>query len=217
MKRIVALALTVLLPLSSIFYAGCAQSADGRKTQAQGTAIGAVGGAILGGLLGAATGNRSNIARFAAVGAAAGGAAGFAYGTAVAKRKAQYARAEAWLDSEIALARQANGRAYAYNRSLRSRIASLEARARAARAAGNRSQLNAIKGEIAQVQKDAANVQVQEDQSLNEQKEVLNDAQARSAANYGAYQREANSFSQARSERGQLLGRLASLDNSIDR
>lgn len=217
MKPLFSLSVSLLLILATVFNAGCANTADGRKTQAQGTGLGMLGGAALGALAGLATGNRSNVATFAAAGAVVGGAAGFAYGTAVAKRKARYARAEQWLDQEIVLARKANSRAYAYNSTLKSRIAALQARAAAAQRARNKSQARAVKAEIAQLQKAAAGQAQTEAQTEKDVKEVTGDAKARSASNYSAYQKEANAFRSAKSERGQLLGRLASLDNSLDR
>lgn len=217
MKRFATLSVSVLLVTAMFFQSGCASTADGRTTQAQGTAIGAIGGALLGAALGAATGNTRNIAAFAAGGAVAGGTAGFIYGTAVAKRKAKYARAELWLDQEIALARQANGRAYAYNASLKKRIATLDARIRVARSSGDKGALRTAKAEIRQIQNQAGEQSKSEAQAASDVKEVLADPQAKSAANYSSYRSEANSFNQARAERGQLLGRLASLDNSLDR
>jgi len=214
MKPHSSLAVSLLLVVATLFNTGCAETRDGRKTQAQGTAIGAAGGAILGALVGVASGNRRNVGGYAAAGAVAGGAAGFAYGTVVAKRKARYARAEQWLDQEIALARRANNRAYAYNSSLKSRLANLQARAKAARTAGNRA---AVKSEIAQLQRGAAQQARSEAQTETDVKAVLGDSQARSANNYGSYQKEANAFHKAKSERGELLDRLASLDNSLDR
>lgn len=217
MKSLTSLGVSLLLIVATLLNSGCAATKDGRKTQAQGAAIGAVGGAILGGLIGVATGSTENAVRFAAIGAVAGGAGGFAYGTAVAKRKARYARAEQWLNVEIALARQARGRAIAYNGSLKRRIAALEARGGAARTARNKAGMRAVKAEIAQIQKEAS-VQSRNDETTGtEVKQVLGDAKARGAANYSAYQSEARSFDQAQAERGQLSGRLASLNNSLDR
>lgn len=214
MKSLCSLTVTLLLIVATLFNTGCAETRDGRKTQAQGTAIGAAGGAILGALVGVASGNRRNIGGYAAAGAVAGGAAGFVYGTAVAKRKARYARAEQWLNQEIVLARRANNRAYAYNSSLKSRLANLQSRAKAARTASNRA---AVKSEIAQLQRGAAQQARTEAQTETDVKAVLGDSQARSADNYDSYQKEANAFHKAKSERGELLDRLASLDNSLDR
>jgi len=217
MKSLSSLAVSLFLIVVTVSNTGCANTRDGRKTQAQGTAIGVAGGALLGALVGAASGNTRNIAAFAAGGAVVGGAAGFAYGTAVAKRKARYARAEQWLDQEITLAHRANSRAYAYNSSLKSRLANLQRRATAARTARNKSGARAVQSEIAQLQKAAVQQARTETQTESDVKEVLGDAKARSANNYASYQREANAFHQAKAERGELLGRLASLDNSLDR
>lgn len=217
MKPLSSLAVSLLLIVATVCNSGCANTRDGRKTQAQGAGIGAVGGALLGALVGAASGDRRNIGAYAAAGAVAGGTAGFIYGTAVAKRKARYARAEQWLDQEIVIARRANHRAYAYNASLKSRLASLQRRAAAARTARNKSGARAVQGEIAQLQKAAAQQARTETQTESDVKAVLGDKEARAADNYSSYQREANAFHKARAERGELLGRLASLDNSLDR
>lgn len=217
MKQFASAAVSLLLVAATIFNAGCASTADGRTTQAQGTAIGAVGGAVLGGLIGAATGNRDNIARYAAAGAVAGGVAGFVYGTGVAKRKARYQRAEQWLDQEIAMARNANRRAYAYNSSLRKRIAALESRAATARRSGDKSAIRAVKGDLAKVRQEASQQTQQDKVAVSEVKQVLADSEARSASNYGAYKDEAAAFQRTSSDRGQLMDRLASLDNSLDR
>lgn len=217
MKPLRSLAVSLLLIVATICNSGCANTADGRKTQGQGAGIGAVGGAVIGALIGVASGDRRNIGTYAAAGAVAGGVAGFAYGTMVAKRKARYARAEQWLDQEIALAHRANTRAYAYNSSLKSRIASLQARANSARTARNKSGARAVKSEIAQLQKAASQQARSETQTESDVKAVLGDKEARSADNYSSYQREANAFHKAKAERGELLGRLASLDNSLDR
>jgi hypothetical protein len=123
---------------------GCASTPDGRKTQAQGTAIGAVLGAAVGGAIGYAAGGRSGLARGAAIGGGAGAVAGFAYGTHVAKRKSEYASREAWLDACIASAHRVNSNAYAYSRTLEGRIARLESRTRAARASGIKSEARAM-------------------------------------------------------------------------
>ncbi len=214
MNKVVSAAVSALLCLSIVFTPGCANTRDGRATQAGGTAIGAVAGAVLGGLLGAATGNRNNIGRYAAIGAGAGAVAGFAYGTRVANRKAKYAKAELWLNEEIALAKQSHSRAYAYNTTLKNRIATLEARSRAARTASAR---RSIQKEAAIIRNQVATQNRAESQTIDDQKAVSSYQDARTANNYGTYQREVNSFNQARAERGRMLERLASLDQSVDR
>lgn len=214
MNKVVSPVASGLLCLSFVFTPGCANTRDGRNTQAQGTAIGAIAGALLGAALGAATGNRNAIGQYAAVGAGAGAVAGFAYGTRVAARKAKYRSAEQWLNAEIALAKQSNSRAYAYNASLKNRIAALEARSRAASTAAAR---RSIKKEAAIIRNQIATQNRAESTSIEDQKAVTGYQDARSANNYGAYQREVNSFNQARAERGRLGDRLASLDQSVDR
>lgn len=194
--------------------AGCATTPDGRKTQAQGTAIGAVLGAVVGGAVGAATGGRGGLARGALIGAAAGGVAGFAYGTHVAKRKAEYASREAWLDACIASAHRVNSNAYAYSRSLESRIARLESRTRAARAAHNKSEARAIKSEIASIKVEAKQKTVVVAKELNDQQQAV--SEGRGARNYGGLKSEVNSLQETKGTLGRQVNRLAGLENQLD-
>ena len=204
-----------LLALISFGVSGCAETADGRKTQTQGTAGGAVLGAAGGALLGYIIGGPSGAAQGAAAGAVVGGAQGFAYGSAVAARKAQYASAEKWIDQEIALARQTNARAIAYNQSLQSRLANLESRANAARLANDRSALRKLKSEVGAIQNEAANQGKSETQYEKDQSEVLGNAEAKASPNYAQYRQASQAWSGAKSERATLVNRTASLRNSI--
>jgi hypothetical protein len=197
------------LPAVCLFPAGCANTLDGRKTQAQGTGIGAIAGGALGYALGGSRG--------AAMGALIGGGLGMAYGTSVANRKAKYARAEQWLDQEILIARQANSKAYAYNRSLKTRLASIEQKVSTAKAVRDKAALHSLKSEISRIHEESRRFEHQQEQASADLKLVAGDPQARAAQNYNALQKEADAFNEATAERGRLLGRLASLQNSIDR
>jgi len=197
LNSFVSLSLLVALPSSSLLLTGCANTADGRTTQAQGAGIGALGGAALGYLV--------------------GGAAGFAYGSNVAKRKAKYAKTEQWLDEEILIARQANNSAYAYNRALKGRIAALEKRIQVARAAKNRQMLASLKSEISKISEETQRFDTNQKHTAMEFKEVMRDAGAHSATNFRSFENEAAAFDDATAERGRLSGRLASLRDSIDR
>ncbi len=200
---------------AAFFFSGCAGTADGRKTQAQGTAIGAIGGALLGAAIGAATGNRDAALRGAAIGGAAGAAGGFVYGSMVAKRKAKYVAAEDWLDAEISIAEKANRSAHAYNASLKRRVASLDSRIRVAKAQGNQGELRKLKSEVGQIRVEVQNQNKSEVQFEKDQSEVLSDSKAKGASNYGEYRSLSQSFRQAKAERGSEVGRLASLEQSI--
>ena len=202
-----------LLTLVSFGISGCAQTADGRKAQAQGTGIGAILGAGLGAGIAALSGQ--DVGRGAAIGAGAGAAAGFAYGSHVAARKAKYASAEQWLDQEISLATQANRRAIAYNQSLKRRLASVESRVAAAKAANDQRALRSLKSEVGAIQVEASNQAKSEAQYEKDQSEVLGDAKARSASNYGQYRQTSQAWNNAKSERSTLVGRTANLRNSI--
>jgi hypothetical protein len=193
---------------------GCATTPDGRKTQAQGTAIGAVLGAVVGGAVGYAAGGSRGLGRGAAIGAAAGGVAGFAYGTHVAKRKAEYASREAWLDACIASAHRVNSNAYAYSRSLESRIARLESRSRAARASHNKSEARAIRSEVASLKSEAKQKEVVVQKELSDQQQAVSDG--RGARNYGGLKTEVNSLQETKGTLGRQVNRLAGLENQLD-
>jgi hypothetical protein len=207
-----------LITILALIFSGCAETKDGQTAQKQGTALGAVGGALIGGLIGYATGGGvEGLVVGAASGAVAGGVAGFAYGTEVAKRKAKYAKKEDWLNNEIVAARQTNTRAYAYNKTLRQRLAVLDRKCADARASHNRTALKDLKGQVAAL----SNEVKAENQNLtvasNDQKEILADKTAQTSANFAAYRQESDSYDRAKAERGQLVNRLASLQNSLDR
>jgi outer membrane murein-binding lipoprotein Lpp len=80
---------------------------DQTRTKVEGTVL----GALVGGLIGAAAGDTKG----ALIGAAVGAGVGFIAGNEVAKRKAQYAREEDFLNAEIAQAEQMNREAAGYN------------------------------------------------------------------------------------------------------
>ena len=101
-KRIVALALVVLL------LSGCAT--QGAQARAEGTAAGAGIGAVIG----------------AAIGAALGGAGGYVYADRIAKRHAALAGKEQDLDAQVAFARGINEDTEQYNRRLQKEVADLE-------------------------------------------------------------------------------------------
>ena len=75
----------------------------------------------------------------------------------------------------------------------------------------------ALKGQITIVSQEAAQENKQETQANNDQRAILGDQSARKSANFAAYQRESEKFNSAKAERGQLVNRLAGLENSIDR
>ena len=205
---------SVSASLVLVMGSGCATTADGRKTQAQGTVIGAALGAVVGGAVGYAAGGRSGLGRGAAIGAAAGGVAGFAYGTHVAKRKAEYASREAWLDACIASAHRVNSNAYAYSRSLEGRIARLESRARAARVSKNKAEARAIKSEIASIRTEAKQKTVVVDKELGDQQQAI--SEGRGARNYTELKSEVGTLQETKGTLGKQVNRLAGLENQLD-
>jgi uncharacterized protein YcfJ len=106
---------------------GCANIKDDRRrSQAEGTLVGAGIGAVLGGVLGYAIGGQRGAVAGAAIGAGAGALAGLAVGTHVANQKAKYAKEEDWLDACIASAEKVNEETRQYNLQLAADITTLE-------------------------------------------------------------------------------------------
>jgi len=117
--------LIILVAAVTLLVAGCGSnpaqegtSSDQTRTRVEGTAA----GAVIGGLLGYALGGRKGMA----IGAVVGGGTGLIIGNEVAKRKAQYASEEDFLNAEIASAQQFNRSTAQYNNQLRGQIAELQ-------------------------------------------------------------------------------------------
>jgi len=109
------------------FVIGCAGMNDSTRTRAEGTGVGAATGALLGGVLGQVIGHdqRSTLIG-AAIGAAVGGGAGYLAGDYVAKRKAQYASEEDWLDNKITDVAEYNSELEEFNEKTANRNEQLE-------------------------------------------------------------------------------------------
>ena len=208
----VAISAVVLLAM----FAGCAETQEGRTTQAQGAGLGALMGAALGAGLGAAAGGGRGAAIGAATGAAIGGAAGFAYGTHVANQKAKYARAEDWLDACIASARGYKRHAYAVNQKISSRLAALQQRSKAAVASHDKAAVTQIRTEIASLKQEANAESKNVDNEVAAQQNALQDSSARSSSKYGELKESVGSLKETRAELGQTQSRLAALENQTN-
>lgn len=196
--------------------AGCAETQEGRTTQAQGTGIGALLGAALGAGIGAAAGGGRGAATGAIAGALIGGSAGFAYGTHVANQKAKYARAEDWLNACIASARGYRRHAYAVNQKLSTRIAALEKRSKAAVASRDKAAVTQIRNEITSLKQEARTETKNVDNEVAAQQNALQDSSARSSSKYGELKQSVGSLKETRAELGQSVSRLAALDNQTN-
>ncbi len=118
MNEIKTLALVSAL---TVALGGCATNEpmdDQTRTKVEGSAI----GALVGAAIGAAIDGRQG----ALVGAAIGGGAGFLIGNEIAKRKAQYASEEDFLDGEIQYVAEYNRNAADYNAKLAAEVKRLE-------------------------------------------------------------------------------------------
>jgi gas vesicle protein len=196
--------------------AGCAETQEGRTTQAQGTGIGALLGAALGAGIGAAAGGGRGAATGAVAGALIGGTAGFAYGTHVANQKAKYARAEDWLNACIASARGYRRHAYAVNQKISSRMAALEKRSKAAVASRDKAAVTQIHNEIASLQQQAKAEAKNVDNEVAAQQNALQDSSARNSSKYGELKESVGSLKETRAELGQTTSRLAALENQTN-
>ena len=196
--------------------AGCAETEEGRTTQAQGTGIGALLGAAVGAGIGAAAGGGRGAATGAIAGALIGGTAGFAYGTHVANQKAKYARAEDWLNACIASARGYRRHAYAVNQKISSRLAALEKRSKAAVASRDKAAVTQIRTEIAGLKQQASAESKTLDTEVAAQNNALQDSSARSSSKYGELKESVGSLKETRAELGQTTSRLAALENQTN-
>ena len=198
------------------FLAGCAETQEGRTTQAQGAGLGALLGAAVGAGIGAAAGGGEGAAIGAATGALVGGTAGFAYGTHVANQKAKYARAEDWLDACIVSARGYRRHAYAVNQKASSRLAALEKRSKAAVASRDKAAVTQIRTEIASLKREVNAESKTVDTEVAAQQNALQDSSARSSGKYGELKESVGSLKETRAELGQTVSRLAALENQTN-
>ena len=116
----------VVFMAAVLLVSGCATS-DQTRTKAEGAGI----GAALGGLAGYLIGDEKG----ALIGAAAGAGVGFLAGREIAKRKAEYASREDFLDAEITRTAEYNQTIRAYNQKNEVELAALENEAEALREA----------------------------------------------------------------------------------
>lgn len=108
----------ILLVFMAVILSGCITGSDQRRTKAEGTAVGAAAGGLAGYLIGDGRG--------ALIGAAAGAGLGYLVGREVAKRKAEYATQEEFLEAEAARTAEYNETMREYNDRSRQELAALE-------------------------------------------------------------------------------------------
>jgi predicted lipid-binding transport protein (Tim44 family) len=180
---------------------------DQTRTRAEGTLAGGAIGALAGGIIGHQSGRGFE---GALLGAGIGSLAGLAVGDHVARKKARYASQEAWLDACIAQAERVNANARAYNRSLSSKISSLESRYASAKASGNKAEMRSIKQAVVSLQQESREQAKVVDSEIKEQSSVVSQT-----GDSGLSSR----VTQLRSTRSSLSSnqdRLADLGNQID-
>ena len=116
----------ITLSIAATLISACATMPDDQRTRAEGTAAGAVIGGLLGGLI---DGRRG-----AAIGALIGAGAGYVVGDEVARRKAEYASTEDYLDGEADRVAEFNATTRQYNERLAGQIEMLDREAEYLRA-----------------------------------------------------------------------------------
>ena len=195
---------------------GCATTADGRKTQAQGAGFGAlIVGGLAGGITALAGGSRDEIIRNTAIGVGVGGLAGFAYGSEIAKRKRAYADTEDWMRSEIARAQAANDNIIAYNRQLEAKVTRLEQRAQLAKQSGDVKELRSIKQEVVALSEEANQKESSFQQQVKMTEEISRDKDAQATGQAGSLSDLADSMKSNTYKVSTNSRRLASLNNQI--
>jgi hypothetical protein len=122
--RCIAVAAMILVLIS-----GCVATSDQQRTKGEGAVLGAVVGGLVGYLAGDTKG--------AVIGAAAGAGVGYLVGNEIAKRKANYATQEDFLNAEIDRTAEFNETTRAYNERNRIEVARLEQESASLRAAYN--------------------------------------------------------------------------------
>lgn len=148
-----------------------------KNDQTRTRAEGAGAGALLGAGLGAIIGNQSGRAwEGAMIGGAAGALGGLAVGDHVARKKAAYKNQEAWLNACIDQAEKTNSRARSYNTSLSNKISSLEQKIKAAKASGNRGELQNLKRSALALQNETKQEIKTVNNEISEQNRVLGQA-----------------------------------------
>lgn len=192
----------------AIFTNSCAQTADGRLAQGQGTAI----GAIAGGLLGYAIGGEQG----AVAGAALGGAGGFAYGTHIANKKAKYSSTELWLDDCIKDAETKRSAAAAYNQKLDGRLAALQREIRAARAANDKAKLNTLKQQINTEKNDAIKQRDIYKKEAEMQRGAIKEAGSESPSKVKLLQNSTKGIESQAAGISNKVDRYAALESQID-
>lgn len=189
-----------ILVLLCLVAGGCASTSDQTKTKAGGTAL----GAVLGGVLGYAIGGKEG----AAIGAVVGGGAGFLAGNVVAKRKAQYADREDFLDAEIVRVAEFNETTRTYNVKLREdiQVLTLESEQVRANYAEKREQKKEVEKTRADVQKRIKNAEELR-KDLNQELEVQT----------AILEEERKIQEQAKEQpKDQDKARLATLENEVE-
>lgn len=148
----------LFLVFMAVILSGCATGSDQRRTKAEGAAVGAAVGGLAGFLIGDGRG--------ALIGAAAGAGLGYLAGREVAKRKAEYATQEEFLEAEAARTAEYNETMRAYNAKSRQELATLEEEVESLRQAYEEGaeEKDALLARQAEVQK-----RIQENEELEEE------------------------------------------------
>lgn len=191
---------------------GCANIQDDQtRTRAEGAGA----GALLGAGLGAIIGNQSGRAwEGAAIGGTVGALGGLAVGDHVARKKAAYKNQEAWLNACIDQAERTNSRARSYNASLSNKISSLQQKINAAKASGNRSELQSLRRSALALQSETKQQIQTVNNEISEQNRVL--SQAGSGGSSMTLRTQVGELRSTKSSLNQNETKIADLLRSMD-
>jgi uncharacterized protein YcfJ len=197
---------------SAALLASCTNIKDDQtRTRAEGAGA----GALLGAGIGAIIGNQSGRAwEGALIGGAVGGLGGLAVGDHVARKKAAYKSQEAWLNACIAQAEKTNAHARSYNASLSGKISNLEQKINAAKAGGNKGELQQLKRAVLTLQNQTKNEIKTVNTEISEQNRAL--GQAGNASNSMTLRTQVGELRSTQSSLNQNETKIADLLRRMD-
>jgi len=200
--------------------AGCAGTADRRRTESEGAQGGAMIGYFVGSMVGLFLDGEKGEALGALLGTALGGIAGYAYGNHVANKKEEYANTEDYLNACIASAKKVNLETQQYNAKLINEVRHLNVEANLMLAQYQRKEIqkSELRRKSQEVQARFAEAQGQLRKTNNEitlQKSVLERERANVPADAAKLDQEISKLRQAADELEEHTRALAAINQQL--
>ncbi len=183
--------------------------ADQQRTVGEGTAVGAGAGMVVAAALGRRLGPLGSLAVIAG-----GALAGNLIGQHVAMKKALAAQTSANLDAAIKEAEGENAKARQRLTNLRQQLASLQAKGRAAKAAGDTKTVTKVKADLLALQKSVASDRSSIDQSITMQTQLQSKVPS-SNPKYSAISGGLSESTKTRASYDSLHGEIGSAINEL--